>query len=88
MGDEDKQFEASHQKLEKARKEGQVVKSKDFSTALFLLVMCTAISKLSPFIWGEVTKLFVLVYEQIPNQHLDIIGLPYLFFITVLQISC
>ena len=25
MGDEDKQFEASHQKLEKARKEGQVV---------------------------------------------------------------
>ena len=31
MGDEDKQFEASQQKLEKARKEGQVVKSKDFS---------------------------------------------------------
>ena len=84
MGDEDKQFEASEQKLRKAREQGQVVKSKDFSTALFLLVMCTAISKLSPFIWGEVTKLFVLVYEQIPNQHLDIIGLPYLFFITVL----
>ena len=31
MGDEDKQFEASQQKLQKARKEGQVVKSKDFS---------------------------------------------------------
>ena len=30
MADEDKQFEASQQKLNKARKEGQVVKSKDF----------------------------------------------------------
>ena len=36
MGDEDKQFEASQQKLQKARKEGQVVKSKDFSTAISL----------------------------------------------------
>ena len=31
MGDEDKQFEASHQKLEKARKEGQVAKSKEIA---------------------------------------------------------
>lgn len=30
MGDEDKQFEASHQKLEKARKEGQGCKIKRF----------------------------------------------------------
>ena len=36
MGDEDKQFEATQQKLDKARKEGQVVKSKDFSMALSL----------------------------------------------------
>ena len=34
MGDEDKQFEATPQKLERARKEGQVVKSKDVSIAL------------------------------------------------------
>ena len=39
MGDEDKQFDATPQKLERARKEGQVVKSKDVSTALSLLVM-------------------------------------------------
>ena len=43
MGDEDKQFDASHQKLQKARKEGQVVKSKDFSTALALIVLIAAI---------------------------------------------
>ena len=36
MGDEDKQFEASQQKLQKARKEGQVVKSKDFSTFIYI----------------------------------------------------
>ena len=41
MGDEDKQFDATPQKLERARKEGQVVKSKDVSTALSLLVMFT-----------------------------------------------
>lgn len=59
MGDEDKQFEASQQKLQKARKEGQVVKSKDFSTALGLLVMFTFIVKMSPFIWNQILKLFV-----------------------------
>lgn len=83
MGDEDKQFEASHQKLEKARKEGQVVKSKDFSTALAMVVMFFSIAKLAPFIWDQITKLFVLCYEQIPNQHLAEIGLPYLLFITL-----
>ena len=31
MGDENKQFEASQQKLRKAREQGQVVKSKDLS---------------------------------------------------------
>ena len=83
MGDEDKQFEASHQKLEKARKEGQIVKSKDFSTALAMIIMFFAISKLAPFIWDQITRLFVLCYEQIPNQHLSTIGLPYLLFITL-----
>ena len=34
MGDEDKQFDATPQKLDRARKEGQVVKSRDFSMAI------------------------------------------------------
>lgn len=83
MGDEDKQFEASHQKLEKARKEGQVVKSKDFSMALAMIVMFFAIAKLAPFIFDQISRLFVLCYEQIPNQHLESVGLPYLLFITL-----
>ena len=83
MGDEDKQFEASHQKLEKARKEGQVVKSKDFSTAIAMIVMFFAIAKLAPFIFDQISRLFVLCYEQIPNQHLQDIGMPYLLFITL-----
>ena len=64
MADEDKQFEATHQKLEKARKEGQVVKSKDFSTAVALIVMFMGIYVLSPFIWDQIAKLFVVVYER------------------------
>ncbi len=83
MGDEDKQFEATQQKLERARREGQIVKSKDFSMAIALLVMFIAIFKMAPFIWDQVAKLFVLSYEQIPNAHLDEIGMPYLFSISV-----
>ena len=43
MGDEDKQFDATPRKLEQARKEGQVVKSKDFSTAISLLILFSVI---------------------------------------------
>ncbi|MFA7659125.1 MAG: EscU/YscU/HrcU family type III secretion system export apparatus switch protein [Candidatus Gastranaerophilaceae bacterium] len=84
MGDEDKQFDATPRKLEQARKEGQVVKSKDFSMAISLLILFSAIYALSPFIWDQITKLFVLCYEQIPNQHLSEIGLPYIFTITII----
>lgn len=84
MGDEDKQFDATPRKLEQARKEGQVVKSKDFSTAISMLIVFAAIYAISPFVWDQITKLFVLCYEQIPNQHLDNVGLPYLFTIAVI----
>ncbi|MCR5260465.1 MAG: EscU/YscU/HrcU family type III secretion system export apparatus switch protein [Candidatus Gastranaerophilales bacterium] len=84
MGDEDKQFEASQQKLEKARKEGQVVKSKDFSTALSLMIVFVFIVKIAPLIWDQITRLFVLVYQQIPTAHISDIGLPYLMTITLL----
>ena len=70
MGDEDKQFDATPQKLERARKEGQVVKSKDVSTALSLLVMFTFIYALSPLIWQLIVGLFRTLYEQIPNHFL------------------
>lgn len=83
MGDEDKQFDATPRKLEQARKEGQVVKSKDFSMAISLLILFASIYALAPFIWHQITQLFVLCYEQIPNQHLDEIGLPYIFTITI-----
>lgn len=83
MSDEDKQFDATPRKLEQARKEGQVVKSKDFSMAISLLILFSAIYALAPFIWHQITQLFVLCYEQIPNQHLDEIGLPYIFTITI-----
>jgi len=83
MGDEDKQFEATPRKLEQARKEGQVVKSKDFSMAVSLLVIFSTIYMISPFMWHQITKLFILCYEQIPNKHLDAIGLPYIFTIAV-----
>lgn len=84
MGDEDKQFDATPRKLEQARKEGQVVKSKDFSTAISLLILFAAIYALSPFIWDQIARLFVLCYEQIPNQHLSNIGLPYIFTIAII----
>ena len=83
MGDEDKQYDATPRKLEQARKEGQVVKSKDFSTAISLLILFTAIYALAPFIWNQISQLFTLMYEQIPNTHLDKIGMTYIFSVTV-----
>lgn len=84
MGDEDKQFEASHQKLQKARKEGQVVKSKDFSMALALIVMFSVIYALGPFIWNQISTLYAKLYEQIPNAHLDKIGYMYILTSTLI----
>ena len=86
MSDEDKQFEASQRKLDQARKEGQVVKSKDFSTAIALLIMFAGINALSPFIWDQITRLFVLLYEQIPNATIDNIGFSYMLLITLVPL--
>ncbi len=83
MGDEDKQFDATPRKLEQARKEGQVVKSKDFSMAIALIVMFSVIFGLAPFVWDQIIQLFTLLYEQIPNQHLSEVGMTYIFTITV-----
>ena len=83
MGDEDKQFDATPRKLEQARKEGQVVKSKDFSTAISLFILFTAIVGLAPFVWDQIVQLYTLLYEQIPNAHIDSIGMSYIFTITV-----
>lgn len=83
MGDEDKQFEATPTKLNKARKEGQVVKSKDFSTAMSLLIMFSVLNAMSPMIWQQCCKLFILIYEQIPKVSIDKIGAQYLFVITI-----
>ena len=83
MGDEDKQFDATPRKLEQARKEGQVVKSKDFSTAISLLILFSAIVGLAPFVWNQIVQLYTLLYEQIPNAHISDIGMSYIFTITV-----
>ena len=84
MGDEDKQYDATPQKLERARKEGQVVKSKDVSTALSLLVMFTFINLLAPIIWKLIVGLFKTLYEQIPNHTLEEIGITYILTVTII----
>ena len=84
MGDENKQYEASQQKLRKAREQGQVVKSKDLSIAIAIIVMFSVIYLLGPMIWGQLSALFVMIYEQIPNKHLEDIGYTYLFTRTII----
>jgi len=84
MADEDKQFEATPQKLARVKKEGQVIKSKDFSMAIAMLVMFLLVYYLSPFIWGQISKLFVLLYEQIPHATVENIGIPYILTVSVI----
>lgn len=83
MGDEDKQFEATPQKLQNARKEGQVVKSKDASMAFSLVVMFSMLYYIAPAVWYQIAKLIKLLYEQIPTKDLDEIGAMYLLFIVL-----
>lgn len=83
MADENKQFEATPQKLKKARDQGQVFKSKDLSSAVFLLVMFMSLFGMAPFIWKETATLFILVFEQIPNKTLENVGWQYLTLITL-----
>ncbi len=83
MADEDKQFDATPRKLEQARKEGQVVKSKDFSTAISLLILFSVIVALAPFIWNQIVQLYTLLYEQIPNGHISNIGMTYILTVTL-----
>jgi len=83
MGDEDKQYDATPRKLEQARKEGQVVKSKDFSMAVSLLVLFSVIFGLAPFIWHQIVQLYTLLYEQIPHARIDEIGMTYIMTVTL-----
>lgn len=78
MADEDKQFEATPQKLKKARDEGQVFKSKDLSSSIFLIAMFSMVIIMAPMIWHEVATLFILIFEQIPNKGIEEIGWQYL----------
>lgn len=86
MGDEDKQFEASQHKLKKAKEEGQVIKSKDVSTAIFLVVMFGLIYVLAPLVWSQIARMFVLIFEQIPNKSIEEIGAGYLMSITLITL--
>ena len=83
MGDEDKQFDATPQKLDRARREGQVVKSRDFSMAISMLVVFASVFGLAPFIWEQIVTVFTLLYEQIPNAHLEDINYMYIFLVSV-----
>lgn len=84
MGDEDKQFDATPQKLQRARKEGQVVKSKDVSTAISLLVVFSFILMMAPITWNLICGLFKNLYAQIPNQHVEAIGYTYILTSAIL----
>ena len=61
MGDENKQYEATAQKLRKAREQGQVVKSKDLSTEIALVIMFSFLYLIGHFIWSQLSALFTIV---------------------------
>lgn len=78
MADEDKQFEATPQKLKKVREQGQVVKSRDLNTAVSLIVLFYLLILTARPIFDEVSRMFILIFEQIPNASIEKIGWQYL----------
>jgi flagellar biosynthetic protein FlhB len=83
MGDEDKNFDASQQKLKKARDQGQVVKSKDLTTGLFVITMFFLLLALSGFIWNTVAETFIVIFDQISRRSIEDIGWQFLLLVSV-----
>jgi flagellar biosynthetic protein FlhB len=78
MGDEDKSFEASQQKLKRLREQGQIIKSRDLSAAVFLMVMFILLIALSPYLFQNLMQMFIAFFELIPKQHLEEMGITYM----------
>ena len=83
MGDEDKSFEASAQKLKKARENGQVIKSKDLSTAIFIVTMFLLLTVMYGPLWEVLSTTFILYFEQVEHQHIENIDWQLLMFFAV-----
>jgi flagellar biosynthetic protein FlhB len=83
MADEDKQFEASAEKIKRAREEGNVFKSQDLNAALSLIAVFYTLMALIPLYWQEIASLFVLIFEQIPHATISNMGWQYLAIITL-----
>ena len=65
------------------RKEGQVIKSKDLVVAMSLILMFFFLQMYASVVWVQLTKIFTLLYEQIPNKHIEDIGMANILFIVI-----
>lgn len=74
MGDEDKSFEASQQKIQRAREEGQVIKSKDLSSSVFLVTMFAVAMLFMPVVWHLFKELFIAYFQTIEHKSIEKIG--------------
>jgi flagellar biosynthetic protein FlhB len=83
VGDEDKQFDASPDKIRKAREEGNVFKSQDLNAAIGLVAVFYVLMALMPIYWHELATLFVLIFEQVPHASISNMGWQYLALITL-----
>ncbi|MFM7389374.1 MAG: flagellar biosynthesis protein FlhB [Vampirovibrionales bacterium] len=90
MGDEDKNFEASAQKLRQLREQGQVIKSRDLSQGVLLTVVFTLLINLMPMIWDVLKQMFIAFFDLIPNKTIAQAGWPLLLMHAVkgLIIGC
>jgi len=78
MGDEDKNFEASQQKLQRLREQGQVIKSKDLSSAISLMVMFILLLATSPFIFNNLAQMYVAFFDLVQYGSIDKMGYMYI----------
>jgi flagellar biosynthetic protein FlhB len=83
LADEDKQFEATPEKIRRAREEGNVFKSQDLITAIGLIAVFYTLMAFAPLYWHELATLFILIFEQIPHAHLNDMGWQYIAVITL-----
>ncbi len=63
----DKTEPATTKKLDEARKEGKVAKSKELSSAVDLIVLFLALKIFIPFVSGKFFEIFSVIYNKIPD---------------------
>ncbi|MCR4629019.1 MAG: flagellar biosynthesis protein FlhB [Clostridium sp.] len=85
---EEKTEQPTQKKIQDARKEGNVLQSRDAATLLVLLGVFTVIRVAAPYIWSNCSAFLRYIIDQIGNAGAEAISGPLFYQFIVIAVSC